>query len=49
MSWVVSMREEAKWTLTSSTPGSLPTAFSILVTQDGQLKPSARRMVLVVV
>src|SRR5690625_3653869 len=46
-SWSTSMREEAKWTLTDSTPSSRPTRFSILATQEGQEKPSARRTVWV--
>src|SRR5690606_31274836 len=47
-SWVTSMREEAKCTLTVSTPSRRPTCFSILFTQDGQENPSARSVVVVV-
>src|SRR5690625_956435 len=47
VSWSTSMREEAKWTFTDSTPSRRPTRFSILATQEGQEKPSARRIVWV--
>src|SRR5690625_6435377 len=44
-----SMRADAKCDLTLATPRRRPTLFSILPTQDGQEKPLARRVVLVMV
>src|SRR5699024_12427243 len=47
-SWSTVTRAEANFTDTSVTPFSFPTRFSILATQGGQLKPSARKMLRVV-
>src|SRR5690625_7406044 len=47
-SWSTVTRAEANFTDTSVTPFSFPTRFSILATQEGQLKPSARKMLRVV-
>src|SRR5690625_4941641 len=46
--WSTVTRAEANFTDTSVTPFSFPTRFSILATQEGQLKPSARKMLRVV-
>src|SRR5690625_569612 len=47
-SWSTVTRGEADFTDTSVTPFSFPSRFSILATQEGQLKPSARKMLRVV-
>src|SRR5699024_9072038 len=47
--WSISIRALAKCTLTLSTPLRRPMRFSILLTHDGQEKPSARKMVWVLV
>src|SRR5690625_5773819 len=47
-SWSTVTRAEANFTDPAVPPFSFPPRFSILATQEGQLKPSARKMLRVV-